>query len=378
MIPFSRPFIPASAFEYVKLALSHGKLSGDRDFTIKCHEWLRTYSGVDQVLLTTSCTHALEMSALLLDIQPGDEVIMPSFTFSSTANAFALRGAKIAFVDIEPSTMNIDAKLIEAAITVRTRAIVVVHYAGVACDMEKIMELARFHKIAVIEDAAQGLMSRYHGRPLGSIGDFGCYSFHETKNYTSGEGGAILIQDERYRVRSETIREKGTNRSQFFRGEVDKYTWLDVGSSFLPSDMNAALLFSQLELSTEINSKRLKIWERYSQLLRSLVQRERIALTEIPPECSHNGHIFFIKVRNLEVRTSLISFLRENGVCATFHYVPLHSSPAGLKNGFFVGEDKFTTVESERLLRLPLFYEMTDEQLVFISDLLFKFFDDKM
>ncbi|MED4884125.1 dTDP-4-amino-4,6-dideoxygalactose transaminase [Bacillus smithii] len=359
MIPFNIPPYVGKETEYIKEAIEQNqKLCGDGPFTQKCHRWIEENFDTPKALLTTSCTHALEMAAILADIQPGDEIIAPSYTFVSTVNAFVLRGAKIVFVDIRPDTMNIDEKLIETAITEKTKAIVPVHYAGVSCEMDKIMEIANKHNLYVIEDAAQGVMSRYKGKALGTIGDIGCYSFHETKNYSMGEGGAILIQDQSKIERAEIIREKGTNRSKFFRGQVDKYTWVDVGSSYLPSEINAAYLFAQLEEAKTINNNRLKIWNQYYDGLQDLQQEGFIELPYVPNECDHNAHMFYIKCKNLEERTRLIRYLKEHNIQATFHYVPLHSSEAGLKYGEFSGEDKYTTKESERLLRLPLYYNM--------------------
>jgi dTDP-4-amino-4,6-dideoxygalactose transaminase len=359
MIPFNIPPYVGKEIKYIKEAIEQNhKICGDGPFTKKCNHWFETNFGTPKALLTTSCTHALEMAAILADIQPGDEVIAPSYTFVSTVNAFVLRGAKIVFVDIRPDTMNIDEKLIEPAITERTKAIVPVHYAGVSCEMDKIMEIANKHNLYVIEDAAQGVMARYKGKPLGTIGDIGCYSFHETKNYSMGEGGAILIQDRSKIERAEIIREKGTDRSKFFRGQVDKYTWVDVGSSYLPSEINAAYLFAQLEEAKTINNYRLKIWNQYYDGLQDLQQEGFIELPYVPNECEHNAHMFYIKCKDLEERARLIRYLKERNIQATFHYVPLHSSEAGLKYGEFSGEDKYTTKESERLLRLPLYYNM--------------------
>ena len=328
-------------------------------------------------MLTTSCTHALEMAALLADIQPGDEVILPSFTFVSTADAFVLRGAVPVFVDIRPDTMNIDENLIEAAITDRTKAIAPVHYAGVSCEMDKIMEIAEKYNLKVIEDAAQGVMSTYKGKPLGTIGDYGCYSFHETKNYSMGEGGAILIRDPENVENAEIIREKGTDRSKFYRGQVDKYTWVNYGSSYLPSDMNAAYLYAQLEMADEINNARLACWDRYYENLKPLADAGYIELPVVPEGCVHNAHMFYIKAANLEVRTALIDYLKERGVHSVFHYIPLHSAPAGMKFGRFHGEDKYTTRESERLLRLPMFYKLTLEQVDYICEQVKNFYESK-
>ncbi len=358
MINFNVPPYVGKEMEYIQQAINNKKICGDGEFTKKCNKWLEDKTKTKKALLTTSCTHATEMAALLLNIQPGDEVIMPSYTFVSTADAFVMRGAKVVFVDVRPDTMNIDEKLIEAAITNRTKAIVPVHYAGVSCEMDTIMDIAKKHNLAVVEDAAQGVMSTYKGKPLGTIGEFGCYSFHETKNYSMGEGGALLIRDDENIELAEIIREKGTDRSKFFRGQVDKYTWVDAGSSYLPSDMNAAYLWAQLEMADEINQNRLNTWNHYYNGLLELEQQEYINLPFIPEECVHNAHMFYIKTKDLQERSNLISFLKEKEIMAVFHYIPLHSAPAGKKYGEFVGEDKYTTKESERLLRLPLYYGM--------------------
>lgn len=359
MIPFNKPPYTGNEDQYVLAAMRSGKISGDGEFTRKCQTWFESNLGCRRALLTPNCTQALEMAAILIGIKPGDEVIMPSFTFVSTANAFALRGAKIVFVDVRPDTMNLDENLIEAAITSKTVAIVPVHYAGVACEMDTIMDIARSRNLIVIEDAAQGMMSTYKGRALGTIGDFGAYSFHETKNCTSaGEGGLLLVNDEQYVKRAEIIREKGTNRSQFFRGMVDKYSWLDIGSSYLPSDVQAAFLWGQLEKCDEITSNRLHSWSTYHQSLNLMAQRVGIELPTLPSDCGHNGHMFYIKVESLRQRTDLLNHLLSNDVMAVFHYVPLHSSEAGFRFGRFSGVDRFTTRESERLLRLPLWFEM--------------------
>lgn len=331
-------------------------------------------TGTAKALLTTSCTHAIEMSAILSNIQPGDEVIMPSYTFVSTADAFVLRGAKVIFVDIRPETMNIDERLIEEAITERTKAIVPVHYAGVACKMDEICDIAKRHNLFVIEDAAQGVMSFYKGRPLGTLGDYGCYSFHETKNYSMGEGGALLIKDPKNIERAEIIREKGTNRSKFFRGQIDKYTWMDAGSSYLPSDLNAAYLWAQLEKAEEIRNDRMASWNLYNQLLKELEEEGYIRLPEIPEECTHNAHMFYIKTKDLEERQNLISFLKAKGVGAVFHYIPLHSAPAGKKYGEFFGKDIYTTSESERLLRLPLYYKLSNDSIEKIVEAIKEFY----
>ncbi|SUB08938.1 dTDP-4-amino-4,6-dideoxygalactose transaminase [Pantoea agglomerans] len=372
MIPFNAPPIVGTEIEYMQSAMNSGKLCGDGGFTRRCQQWMEQRFGSKKVLLTPSCTASLEMAALLIDLQPGDEVIMPSYTFVSTANAFVLRGARIVFVDVRPDTMNIDETLIEAAITEKTRAIVPVHYAGVACEMDTIMALAAKHKLFVIEDAAQGVMSRYKSRALGTIGHIGCFSFHETKNYTAGgEGGATLINDASLVERAEIVREKGTNRSQFFRGQVDKYTWRDMGSSYLMADLQAAYLWAQLEAAEGINQQRLRIWQRYYDALQPLAAQGRISLPVIPASCEHNAHMFYIKLRDQDDRQALINWMKEAEILTVFHYIPLHSSPAGERFSQFVGDDRFTTRESERLLRLPLFYNLSDNnQSTVISSLL--------
>lgn len=367
-IDFNRPAIVGKELEYIKDAVDQGMLCGDGKYTKLCSEWMKKRFHVNQVFLTTSCTHALEMAAFLCDIQPGDEVIMPSFTFVSTADAFVLRGAKIVFVDIRPDTMNIDENLIEPAITEKTKAIVPVHYAGVACEMDKIMEIARKYNLKVVEDAAQGVEAYYHGKALGTIGDFGCYSFHETKNYTMGEGGAIVFQDNSYQEKAEVLREKGTDRSKFFRGQVDKYRWIGYGSSYLPSEMNAAYLYAQLEECEKINCKRHQIYDYYHKNLKVLEDEGKIQRPFVPEGIEHNAHMYYIKVRDLETRSRLIAYLKENGIYSAFHYVPLHSSPAGEKFGRFSGEDIYTTRESERLLRLPMFYNLPMEDVAYIVD----------
>lgn len=357
MIPFNRPPYTGNEDHHVLAAMRSPKISGDGDYTRRCQFWFEQKLGCNKALLTPSCTHALEMAALLIGIQPGDEVIMPSYTFASTANAFVLRGARIVFVDIRPDTMNIDEMLIEAAITERTRAIVPMHYAGVACEMDTIMDIARRHELYVVEDAAQGMMATYKGRPLGSIGHLAAYSFHETKNYTSGgEGGLLIINHEQFAIRSEIIREKGTNRNQFFRGLVDKYSWIDVGSSYLPSEIQAAYLWGQLESADEINQNRLTTWHRYRSGLQTLEEAGLVGLPRTPAGCQHNGHMFYLKTRNLKERSALLSHLLAAGVYSIFHYVPLHSAAAGLKFGRFHDEDRHTTVESDRLIRLPMWY----------------------
>ena len=360
MINFNEPILIEDAFRYVREAIQNKKLSGDGEFTKRCSYWLSRWCKVPHVLLTTSCTHATEMAALLAEIQPGDEVVMPAYTFVSTADAFVLRGARVKFVDIRPDTMNIDETLIEEAITERTKAIVPVHYAGVSCEMDTIMETARKHCLTVIEDAAQGVMSTYKGKALGAIGDYGCYSFHETKNYSMGEGGAIVVKDNKKAEKAEIIREKGTNRSKFFRGQIDKYTWVEAGSSYLPSELNAAYLWAQLERADEIFDNRMKTWQMYSEGLKRLETDGRIVLPHIPDVCSHNAHMFYIKAANLKERTALIAYMKSIGISLVFHYIPLHTAPAGKRYGRFVGEDKYTTKESERLVRLPLYYGLKE------------------
>ena len=375
MISFNIPPHIGNEQKYIAQAIKNNKICGDGDFTKKCHQWLEDTIKVKKALLTTSCTHALEMSAILCNIKAGDEVIAPSYTFVSTVNAFVLRGAKIFFVDIRPDTMNIDEKLIEPAITKKTKVIVPVHYAGVSCEMDDILNLAKKYQLMVVEDAAQGVMSIYKKQPLGSIGDLGCFSFHETKNYSSGEGGALLIKNHQLIDRAEIIREKGTNRSKFWRGQVDKYTWMDIGSSYLPSEINAAYLYAQLEEADKINQNRLKIWNLYYDGLKKLAQEEKISLPFIPQHCQHNAHMFYIKCKNLAERTKLITYLKNHHIMSVFHYVPLHSSPAGLKYSSFSGKDKYTTVESDKLLRLPMYYGLKESQLAYIIDHLYKFYD---
>ena len=366
MINFNVPPFVGPELDAVKKAIENHKICGDGEFTKKCNAWLEERTSSSKVLLTTSCTHATEMAALLGNIQPGDEVIMPSYTFVSTADAFVLRGAKVVFVDIRPDTMNMDEYLIEDAITEKTRAIVPVHYAGVACEMDKIMEIAKKYHLLVVEDAAQGIMSTYKGKALGAIGDYGCFSFHETKNYSMGEGGALLIRDPENIERAEIIREKGTNRSKFFRGQIDKYTWVDAGSSYLPSEMNAAYLYAELEVADEINQNRMDSWNRYYKGLKELEDAGKINLPVIPENCLHNAHMFYFKAKDLAERTAFISFMRENEIGCVFHYIPLHSAPAGKKFGRFHGEDRYTTKESERLVRLPMYYnlKLEDQQKV--------------
>ena len=378
MIPFNVPPYVGKELEYVKEAIEKNhKICGDGPFTKKCNEWMENKFNVKKVLLTTSCTHATEMTAILSDIKEGDEVIAPSFTFVSTVNPFVLRGAKIVFIDINPKTMNMDENLIEDAITEKTKAILPVHYAGVACNMDRIMEIAKKHNLIVIEDAAQGVMSEYKGKPLGTIGEYGCFSFHETKNYSMGEGGALLINNKENVEKAEIIREKGTNRSRFFRGQVDKYTWVDKGSSYLPSELNAAYLYAQLENADLIYNDRMNTWNKYKELLQELADKNLIELQYIPEDCKHNAHMFYIKCKDLDERTSLIDFLKENNINAVFHYIPLHSAEAGLKFGRFHGEDKYTTKESERLLRLPFYYGLKEENVKYITSKIKEFYGKK-
>jgi len=374
MINFNVPPFTGKETEYIMEAVKAQKICGDGQFTKKCNAWLEEKTGSKKVLLTTSCTHATELAALLAEVKAGDEVIMPSYTFVSTADAFVLRGAIPVFVDIRPDTMNIDETKIEAAITEKTVGIVPVHYAGVACEMDTIMDIAKRHNLWVIEDAAQGIMSTYKGKALGTFGEFGCFSFHETKNYSMGEGGALLIRDEKYIEDAEIIREKGTNRSKFYRGQIDKYTWVNYGSSYLPSDMNAAYLWAQLEMAEEINNWRLGVWKQYKEELDILQEKGVIELPTVPKECVHNAHMFYIKAKDIEERTELEKFLKENGVWAVFHYIPLHSAPAGRKYGRFHGEDIYTTKESERLLRLPLYYGLKTEEVSYICEKVKEFY----
>ena len=374
MIPFNIPPYTGEEEQYIAAAIKSGKLCGDGQFTKKCSGWLEAKTGSAKALLTTSCTDALEMAAVLCGVGAGDEVIKPSYTFPSTADAFVMRGATVVFVDIRPDTMNMDEEKIEAAITDRTKVIAPVHYAGVGCEMDRIMQLARAYGLMVAEDAAQGVMSAYKDNPLGTFGNFGCLSFHETKNYSMGEGGAILIRDEAATERAEIIREKGTDRSKFLRGQVDKYTWVDCGSSYLPSELNAAYLYAQLNKADMINNARLASWERYYSNLSGLAEKGRIVLPTIPDYCKHNAHMFYIKTKDIEERTALAAFLKENGVTAIFHYIPLHSSPAGRKFGRFSGEDVYTTKESERLLRLPMYYGLADADVDMVCELVERFY----
>lgn len=375
MIPFNRPTVTGDEMTCIEQALKAEKVSGDGEFTQSCQRWFEERFDCTKVLLTTSCTHALEMAAILTEVGPGDEVIMPSYTFVSTANAFALRGANIVFVDIRPDTMNVNEQLIEAAITDRTKVIVAVHYAGVACDMDKIMDLADTYKLFVVEDAAQGVMSRYKGTALGTIGHLGCYSFHETKNITCGEGGALLINDERFLERAEYVREKGTDRSKFYRGEVDKYTWVDIGSSYLPSELNAAYLYAQLRHADEIQNDRLNSWQAYDRQLQPLAEAEAIEQPVVPPECEHNGHMYYIKAKDGNERARLLAWMKECGAMGTFHYVPLHLTEPGRKVGRFHGADRYTTLESERLVRLPLYYGLKSDEIREVVDVVWRFYE---
>ena len=374
MIDFNKPPYVGNELEYIRQAVENRKICGDGPFTKRCNAWLEERFHAQKALLTTSGTTALDMAMLLCELKPGDEVILPSYTFSSTATAAVLAGAKLVFVDVRPDTMNIDETKIEAAITERTKVIVVMHYAGVACEMDAIMDLARRHGLMVVEDAAQGVMSTYKGRALGTIGDFGCYSFHETKNYSMGEGGALIINNEAYNERAEILREKGTNRSKFFRGQVDKYTWVDFGDSYLPSELNAAYLWAQLEQADAINENRLATWNAYDEAFAPLKAQGKLELPVIPEDCVHNAHMYYLKLKNLQERTAFINYMKENDVHTVFHYVPLHSAPAGLKFGRFAGEDVYTTKESERLVRLPLYYGLVQEDLEKVIRLVYDFF----
>ncbi len=377
MIRFNVPPSVDGEMDNIKKAIESMHICGDGEFTKKCSEYLEKLTGTSKCLLTTSCTHALEMAALLCNIKEGDEVIMPSYTFVSTADAFVLRGATPVFVDIRPDTMNIDETLIEAAITEKTKAIAVVHYAGVACEMDVIMDIARRHHLKVVEDAAQAIMCTYKGKALGTIGDFGCFSFHETKNFSMGEGGAILIRDPEYIEKAEILREKGTDRSKYYRGQVDKYRWQNFGSSYLPSDINAAYLYSQFEVAETINQARLDRFHQYYELLTPLMEAGKIELPVVPEGCEQSGHMFYIKTKDMEERTALIDFLKENDIMAVFHYIPLHTAPAGMKFGRFHGMDRYTTKESERLLRLPMFYQLTPEQVEYIAGKVKEFYETR-
>ena len=374
MIHFNVPLFTGKEFEYMHEAVNNHKICGDGLFTKKCDDWMEKRFNAGKVMLTTSGSTALDMAAILCGLQQGDEVILPSFTFSSTANSFVLVGAKLVFVDIRPDTMNIDEKKIEAAITDKTRVICPVHYAGVSCEMDTIMDIARRHNLLVVEDAAQGVMSTYKGKALGTIGDFGCYSFHETKNYSMGEGGAIVINNEKYIEKAEILREKGTNRSQFFRGQVAKYNWVDFGDSYLPSDLNAAYLWAQLEMADTINNNRLATWNAYYEAFKPLEDQGIIELPTIPEYCVHNAHMFYIKCKDLETRQEYIKFMKNNDILCAFHYVPLHSAPAGLKFGKFVGKDVHTTPDSDRLVRLPMYYNISNEDLTSVISKTLEFF----
>lgn len=375
MIPFNKPPFTGNEEKYVLESMKSSKISGDGEFTKKCTQWFEEKLQCKKVLLTTSCTHALEMAAILLDIKEGDEIIMPSYTFVSTANAFVLRGAKIVFIDIRPATMNIDETKIEQAITDKTKVIVPVHYAGVGCEMDTIMDIANRHNLFVVEDAAQGMLSSYKGKPLGTIGHFGTFSFHETKNYTSaGEGGLLIINDEKFIQRAEIIREKGTNRSQFFRGMVDKYSWVDVGSSYLMNDVSAAYLWGNLEKADEINEARLNTWQKYYDGLKELEKKGLIEVPTIPDECVHNAHMFYIKVNDLVERSMLIKYLKNKGISTSFHYIPLHSSSAGIKFSRFNMQDNFTTIESEKLIRLPMYFNLKDNEILKTCKAIYEFY----
>ena len=376
MIDFNIVPYVGNEIEYMKRAIQNKKICGDGPFTKKCHSWLENHFCAQKVLLTTSGTSALEMATILCGLHEGNEVILPSYTFSSTATSVILTGAKPVFVDIRPDTMNIDETKIEDAITDKTKAIIVVHYAGVACEMDTIMNIARHHNLKVIEDAAQGVMSTYKGRYLGTIGDFGCYSFHETKNYSMGEGGALVINDAQYNEQAEILREKGTNRAKFFRGQVDKYTWVDYGSSYLPSDLNAAYLYAQLEKADEINENRLTSWNAYHDAFQGLGEAGKLGLPIIPKECIHNAHMYYVKLRDLKQRTQFLSYMRENDICSVFHYIPLHSSSAGMKYGVFHGEDIYTTIESERIARLPMYYGLSEKDRGYVIKKVVDFFDE--
>lgn len=374
MISFNIPPYIGTELTYVKQAIENHKICGDGPFTKKCNAWLEERFHAQKVLLTTSGTTALDMAMLLCDLNPGDEVILPSYTFSSTATSAVLAGARLVFVDIRPDTMNIDETKIEAAITDRTKVIIAMHYAGVACEMDTIMGIAHRHGLKVVEDAAQGVMSTYKGRALGTIGDFGCYSFHETKNYSMGEGGALVINDPAYNERAEILREKGTNRAKFFRGQVDKYTWVDFGDSYLPSELNAAYLWGQLEQADTINNDRLASWNAYNEAFQPLAAAGIVGIPTIPKDCVHNAHMYYLKCKDLQERTALIDYAKANGVQLVFHYVPLHSAPAGHKFGRFSGEDQYTTSESERLVRLPLYYGLQKDDISSVIHVIRKFY----
>lgn len=377
MIHFNVPPFIGKEFDYMREAVENHKISGDGPFTKKCDEWMEKRFNANKIMLTTSGSAALDMAAFLCDLKPGDEVILPSYTFSSTANAFVLAGATLVFVDIRPDTMNIDETKIENAITDRTRVICAVHYAGVACEMDSIMKIARKHNLLVVEDAAQGVMSTYKGQALGTIGDFGCYSFHETKNYSMGEGGAIVINNNAYAEKAEILREKGTNRAQFFRGQVAKYNWVDFGDSYLQSDLNAAYLWAQLEVADQINENRLETWNKYYTAFKPLEEKGIVQLPIIPEGCVHNAHMFYLKTKNLEIRQAYIKFMKENDILCVFHYVPLHSAPAGLKFGRFDGVDENTTADSDRLVRLPMYYNIKSDDLNKVIEKTLEFFNSE-
>lgn len=374
MVDFNVPPCVGNEIEYVKQAIESHKICGDGQFTKKCHQWMEDRFNAQKVLLTTSGTTALDMAMLLCNLQPGDEVILPSYTFSSTATSAVLAGAKLVFVDVRPDTMNIDENKIEDAITDRTKVIIAMHYAGVACEMDTIMDIAKRHNLIVVEDAAQGVMSKYKGKYLGTIGTFGCYSFHETKNYSMGEGGALVINDPEYNERAEILREKGTNRAKFFRGQVDKYTWVDFGDSYLPSELNAAYLWAQLLNADEINDNRIATWNRYYQGLQTMAKEGKFEIPTVPEECEHNAHMFYLKCKDLKERSEFIKFMKEKELFCVFHYIPLHSAPAGEKFGRFDGEDEFTTKESERLVRLPMYYGLREDQVDLVVEGIKEFF----
>ena len=374
MVDFNVPPCVGNEIEYVKQAIESHKICGDGQFTKKCHQWMEERFNAQKVLLTTSGTTALDMAMLLCDLQPGDEVILPSYTFSSTATSAVLAGAKLVFVDVRPDTMNIDETKIEDAITDKTKVIIAMHYAGVACEMDTIMDIAKRHNLIVVEDAAQGVMSKYKGKYLGTIGTFGCYSFHETKNYSMGEGGALVINNPEYNERAEILREKGTNRAKFFRGQVDKYTWVDFGDSYLPSELNAAYLWAQLLNADEINGNRIATWNRYYQELHAMAMEGKFEIPTVPKECEHNAHMFYLKCKDLKERSEFIKFMKEKELYCVFHYIPLHSAPAGEKFGRFDGEDEFTTKESERLVRLPMYYGLREDQVDLVLEGIKEFF----
>jgi len=378
MINFNIPPFVGDEIKYVTEAINSHKICGDGQFTKKCNTWMEEHFNAQKVMLTTSGSTALDMAFELCDLNPGDEVILPSFTFSSTANSPVLCGAKLVFVDVRPDTMNIDEDKIEAAITEKTKVICAVHYAGVACNMDKIMDIAHRYGLKVIEDAAQAVTSKYHGKYLGTIGDFGCYSFHETKNFSMGEGGALVVNNPEFNEKAEILREKGTNRAKFFRGQVDKYTWVDFGDSYLPSELNAAYLWAQLLKADQLENDRLATWKYYNDRFREIAERGFVTLPTIPEGCEHNAHMFYLKCRDLQERTALINYCKECGVQLVFHYVPLHSAPAGYKYGRFNGEDEYTTKESERLTRLPMYYGISEEDKKKVADTIINFYKEKI